>query len=186
MIRFDCKEIYEICPCLENLFIKRMILFTTDSVSYKIYSINRITEPGSFYASKINAMWRYRINLINPKSTDKNKLIPVDMFGFRLGKLIYNSIEQNCVNMSKLSDDNNLLYIPTFKIYFDDIDPIKYEELNTKEKESHRRDKGYRRKPYNFKHKSEEKKKEEENNTSNQTKRKRGRPKKKKESTSSN
>ena len=128
MIRFDCKDIYEICPCLEKLFIKKMILFTTDSVSYKIFSIDRITEPGSLYASKINAMWRYRINLINPKKRDKESIIPVDMFGFRLGKLLYDSIEQNCVNMSKLSDDNNLLYIPTFKIYYDDIDPVKYEE----------------------------------------------------------
>lgn len=185
MIRFDCKDIYEICPCLEKLFIKKMILFTTDSVSYKIFSIDRITEPGSLYASKINAMWRYRINLINPKKRDKESIIPVDMFGFRLGKLLYDSIEQNCVNMSKLSDDNNLLYIPTFKIYYDDIDPVKYEELNTKEKESHRRDKGYRRNPYNFKNKTKEEKKEE-STTENKPKRKRGRPKKKKESTSSN
>ena len=153
MIRFDCSTVYEICPCLKNLFIKKMVLFTTDNISYKIHSINRITEPGDFYASRINAMWRYRINIILSNKEKDSGIFPVDMFGFKLGKIIYNSIEQNCVNMSKLSEDNTLLYIPTFKIYYDDIEPIKYEELTVKEKESHRKDKGYRRKPYNYKNK---------------------------------
>lgn len=61
MSYFNCKDLYEICPCLENLLFKNMTFETSDGILYEVEKVFRITESGGTYASKINAFWRYGI-----------------------------------------------------------------------------------------------------------------------------
>lgn len=133
MSYFNCKDLYEICPCLENLLFKNMTFETSDGILYEVEKVFRITEPGGTYASKINAFWRYGIQ-IKTNKTESGYYI-IEIFGFRLGPILYKSIQTCSGSIGPYKNDNNKLYLPTLKLFYDDIDPFKYQQMSTKQRE---------------------------------------------------
>lgn len=135
---FNCEALYELCPCLKDILIKRVSLQTLDGIMYEVEDISRVTVPGSRYASKINAFWRYIIKIKTDKT--KNGYYPLEMFGFRLGMILYRSIQVGSGNMGYCKDDDTKMYLPTLRLCYDDVDPFKYEQMSQKEKEQNLRE----------------------------------------------
>lgn len=135
---FDCSDIFDICPSMKNINFKNMTLWTTDGKLYAIKYIIRLSDIYGPYTSKIQALWRYRI-IVNDLPD------PIDLFGFRLGMMLYDSIKKNCGSLGRDANDDSKLYIYTFKLYYDGIDPRKEKEMDDNIKKDKRSDFGSKR-----------------------------------------